>query len=90
MKVAPAPAQTAVRGKLYTLRNAKGEYYSFADQANYDGPQLSRDPRNAKQMTAQGCGAVKRWLANPKYHGVEFERVAVIDMITSGLLPQPV
>jgi hypothetical protein len=41
-------------------------------------------------MTAQGCGAVKRLLANPKYHGQEFERVAVTDMITAGLLPQPV
>jgi hypothetical protein len=74
---------------LYTLRNAKGEYYSFTDQANYDGPQLSRDPGNAKRMTAQGCGAVKRVLANPKYYGVEFERVSVTDMISAGLLPQP-
>lgn len=64
MKATPGPAQKATSSARYTLRNAKGEYYSFADAANYDGPQLSRDPGNAKKMTAQGCGAVKRLLAN--------------------------
>ena len=88
MKATPGLAQKSVSSARYTLRNAKGEYYSFSDAANYDGPQLSRDPGNAKQMTAQGCGSVKRWLANPRYHGVEFERVAVSDMIAAGLLPQ--
>lgn len=71
---------------LYVLRNAKGEYYSFTDQNTYDGPQFSRDPGNAKQMSAQGCGNVRKLLAKPSYHGVQFERIAVSDLIADGTL----
>lgn len=59
----------------FVLRNARGMYYSFVDRAHYCGPQLSRDPRNAKRMTAQGCAAARRMLADPRYHGEAFERV---------------
>ena len=59
----------------FALRNAQGMYYCFIDRANYCGPQLSRDSRNAKLMTAQGCGSVRRLLADPTYYGETFERV---------------
>lgn len=60
----------------YALRNAQGFYYCFTDRAHYCGPQLSRDPRNAKLMTAQGAGSVRRMLADPRYYGQPFERVS--------------
>lgn len=61
----------------YVLRHADGRYYSFTDRHHYDGPQFSKDPGNAKRMTAAGCSQAQRMLANPKFHGETFERIPV-------------
>lgn len=63
--------------KKYVVKHEDGRYYSFTDQTNYDGPQFSKDIRNAKVMTAQGAGKVIKLLSDPKWHGETFFRVLV-------------
>ena len=59
----------------FALRHADGRYYSFAGGNIYDGPQFSKDWRNAKLMTIQGATSVQKRLASKQWHGERFELV---------------
>lgn len=63
----------SVRPKCYFLKHADGRFYSFTDQATYDGPQFSKDYRDAKLMSRQGAANVQRRLLDPRWHGERFE-----------------
>lgn len=66
-----------LRAKQHALRHKDGRWYSFAGGKNYDGPQFSKDYRNAKIMSIQGARSVQKLLADPAYHGESFELVFI-------------
>lgn len=63
--------------KKYVVKHEDGRYYSFTDQDTYDGPQFSRDIRDAKVMSPQGAGKVIKMLADRNWYGQTFFRVLV-------------
>lgn len=54
--------------KKYVLVDKKGRYYMFWDKQTYGEPEFSKDPKNAKVMTAQGCASAKRMLDKDGYY----------------------
>ena len=65
----------------YALKHEDGRYYSFAGGDLYDGPQFSKDPRNAKIMNIQGARSVQKRLEDRHVHGERFELVAESEVI---------
>lgn len=71
----------------YALRHADGRYYSFAGGQTYDGPQFSKDPRNAKLMSIQGARSVQVRLADRAFHGEQFELVTENEILDKLVKP---